>query len=151
MAFPSNDGTVSLEPVWAALMGQTSRAKRKAQSLHAASLSPCTAALILNSVRDIVAARDAMQALVTTPGLEAYGREQINNPALDLVTEYNAMIAAINAVRDWVFANIPKEAGTGYLLIQTINSELATTDREFSGVSLGGLRTVLDVLIAAIA
>lgn len=151
MAFPSNDGTVSLEPVWAALQGHASRTKRKAQSLRTATLSPCTAALILGTVRDIIAARDAMQAIASTPGLEAYGREQIGNPVLNLAAEYTAMIAAINAVRDWVFANIPKEAGTGYLLIETINTELTTTDREFSSVSLGGLRTVLDTLIAAIA
>lgn len=150
MAFPSSDATVSLEPVWAAFQGHAARAKRKAAALRAATLAPCTAALILGTVRDILAARDAMQALAATPGLEAYAREQINNPALNLVAEYNAMIAAINAVRDWVSTNIPKD-GTGYLLIQTISTELVVTDREFSSVSLGGLRTVLDTLIAAIA
>lgn len=150
MAFPSSDATISLEPIWASFQGHAARAKRKAQSLRAATLSPCTATLILDATRDILAARNAMQSLVATPGLQAYAREQINTPTLDLVTEYNAMIAAINAVRDWVSTNIPKD-GTGYLLIQTIDTELAVTDRQFSSVSLGGLRTVLDTLIAAIA
>jgi hypothetical protein len=150
MAFPSNEGTTSLEPVWAAMLGQASRVKRKAQSLRAATLSPCTATLILSTVRDIINARTAMQALSSTPGLEAYGRTQINNPTLDLAAEFATMIAAINNVRDWVFNNIPKEAGTGYLLTQTISTELVVTEREFSSVSLGGLRTVLDALIAAI-
>lgn len=150
MPFPSNEGNTTLEDAWSSAMGHAGRIKRKAQSLHTSTLSSCTATLILNVVRDILSARDALAQLAGTPGLEAYARDQIEDPTLNLAVEYNAMIAAINAVRDWVFVNIPKEAVTGYLLIETLTTELVRVDREFSSVSLGGLRTVLDTLIASI-
>jgi hypothetical protein len=47
----SNDGTVSLEPVWASLLGHATRVKRKAQSLREASLATSVARSIENGAR----------------------------------------------------------------------------------------------------
>lgn len=150
MAFPSNSGSkVALELAWSSLMGHAGRVKRRAQSLRDASLASTKASLILGTMDDLLTTRDAMQELASVPGLEAYAREQVNTPALNLVGDFTAMVANINAVRDWIVSNIPKDAGN-YILIQTIAASGARVDREFSGVSLGGLRTVLDTLIASI-
>ena len=150
MAFPSTSGSkVPLELAWSSLMGHAGRVKRHAQLLRDASLAPTKASLILGTMDSLLTTRDAMQALSTTPGLEAYARAQVNDPALDLAADFSTMIANINAVRDWIVSNVPKDA-SNYLLIQTIAATGARVDREFNGVSLGGLRTVLDTLIASI-
>lgn len=150
MPFPSTSGSkIALERAWASLMASAGRIKGKAQSLRDASLQPTRGTLILSVMDDLLASQAAMQAMANTPGLEAYARAQISDPTLDLVAAFNAVIGNVNAVRDWVVANIPKDANN-YLLLQTISASGARIDREFSSLTLSGLRTVLDTLIASI-
>lgn len=51
------------------------------------------------------AALGTWAAIVQTPGLQAYAQDQISNPSLDLVTEYQAMRSSVVAVRDWIANN----------------------------------------------
>jgi len=51
------------------------------------------------------AALGSWATLVQTPGLQAYAQDQISNPGLDLVAEYQAMRSSVVAVRDWIASN----------------------------------------------
>lgn len=95
-------------------------------------------------------ARTELAALASTPGIAAYAQEQENNPGLDIVAEYNAMLAQINATTAWISANFPEDVG-GYKLAFQINVNGALVWRDFDTASLASFRTVLDSLIATIA
>lgn len=64
----------------------------------------------------LVAGLNAWSVLVQTPGLQAYAQDAINDPALDLVAEYQAMRSATVAVRDWISTN---GEGTGLVVTTT--------------------------------
>ena len=59
------------------------------------------------------------------------------------------MATQLNATRDWIIANFPKDA-SGYLLYQQFDASGNVTVRQLSTASLAGLRTVLAALIATI-
>jgi hypothetical protein len=92
--------------------------------------------------------RAAFDAAKAVPGLAAYAREQYDNPALDIVAEFNAMTSAIDNVTNWISTNFPKDGG-GFLLAQTLGAN-GPVDRMFTPAQTAGLRTQLDALIATV-
>jgi hypothetical protein len=94
--------------------------------------------------------RDRLAVLSATPGLTEYARTQKNLPGLDVVAEYQATVAQIDATRTWIVTNFPKDAG-GNLLLSKFDANGRTTTNTFTSASLAQLRTQLDTLIATIA
>lgn len=84
-----------------------------------------------------------------TPGLAAYAQAQKNQPGLDVVAEFNAMLSTLDGVTAWIIANFPKDA-SGFLLERTWGAD-SPVDRSFTPAQMAGFRTALDSLIATIA
>lgn len=93
--------------------------------------------------------RAALASAAATPGLTQFARDQKQNQTLDVVAEFNAMIAAIDGVTGWLETNFPKDAG-GFLLAKSFSAG-TIVDRLFPASQTAGFRTQLDTLIAAIA
>lgn len=86
------------------------RAKRQMtqyRNMSASANITLTDAKLFRKVIDGVIADWALYA--ATPGLAQYAKDQLNDPAYDIVAEYNAMRSAAVALRDWLDANIPAE------------------------------------------
>lgn len=88
------------------------------------------------------------KASALTPGLEDYVKAQYADSAINIVTEYNTMIAAVDAAIAWIAGNVPKSGG--YVQLDQWANNGTITRRTFSTASLAGLRTVLDSVAATI-
>ncbi len=93
--------------------------------------------------------RERLFDLRDTPGLGAYAQEQESDGTYDVVAEFNAMIALIDATTDALIAAIPKD-GSGYLLMETINAEGSRVPRTFTVGNLSGIKDLLVALVAGI-
>ena len=100
---------------------------------------------LLDRLADCEAVFTAARAV---PNIGSYVQAQKGNASLDVVAEFNAVLAAITNVKDWITANFPKDAN-GFLLAQTFSGTLRV-DRTFTVGSTATLRTQLDALIAVI-
>ena len=85
----------------------------------------------------------------STPGIAAYAQAQLGNAQLDVVAEFNGMVAAIDSVTAWIRANFPRDAN-GFLLERTWGDS-GPVDRQFTSAQTAQLRTQLDALIATVA
>ena len=88
-------------------------------------------------------------AIKTIPGIAQYAKDQENDPTYDIVTEFNAMIAAAEVVRDRVETDIPTD-GSGFLLLRKFQTN-AITMRTFTTAQTAQLRTDLDSFIATVS
>lgn len=135
---------------------QYQRAKRVAVQVklladtRAASFATgATSAEILSTVDNLRALKSALDEAKATPGIADYARSQEDNQAYDVVAEFNAMLAAIDAVIANVVTTIPKD-GSGFLLVDRIETDGSLTPRDFTGPQLTGLVNELNSLSAAI-
>lgn len=85
-----------------------------------------------------------------TPGIGQYAKDQYNDPALDIAAEFTAMVNAAVALRQWVFDNIPKDAGTGALLIYTSDISGRLVPMTVTPAQTAGFRTACDAFLATI-
>jgi hypothetical protein len=150
MAFPSSSGSKAddLANAWGGVRSNAAHIKVYSQDLRSASAAgPIQAATIVLYADQLASAKAAFDRYTAVPGLAAYAREQVNDPALDIVAEYQTMAAQLVAVRDWIIANFPKDA-SGYLLYHQFDAAGKIVQRTLSSAQTAGLRTQLDALIA---
>lgn len=151
MAFPSTAGTApeALSVAWVNAMSIAGSIKTDTQAIRAQSLAGNVgASRILGHLTFLADQKVRLQQIAALPGIGAYAQAQLNDNTLNVATEFNAMIAAMDGVRDWVIANFP--AASGFLQAQSFQADGRTTDRQFSTVALANYRTQLDALIATI-
>ncbi len=111
---------------------------------------PVTATLILDDLlAELLSGRTVLIASKNTSGILDYARDQFDDLTIDLPTEFNALITAIDAVITWIVDNFPTSPG-GFLQRFTIAVDGVLTDRSFSSAQTAGLRTQLQALFAAI-
>jgi hypothetical protein len=146
MAYPTGMLSFVLE-------GIDSRAlkiKSYCQNLRNASAAgPIQSGQILSVFQALRQDRAALVTASSTPGLAQYAKDQKNNQTLDVVAEFNGMIAAIDQVVSWITTNFPKDAATQCLLERTLGSE-GPIEVTFTSAQTAGMRTQLDSLIATI-
>jgi hypothetical protein len=150
--FPSSTGTTQddLETAWRIIRTAAADVKSRAQSLNTLSLAGSIgASLIINFLTVLADRRADLVRFSSVPGLAAYVQAQINNPALDIVAEFNTMATQIDATIAWVVANFPKDGG-GFMLVATLMTDGRIQDRTFSTAALANFRTGLQALIATI-
>ena len=114
---------------------------------------PVTATLILDDLlAELLSSRAVLIASKNTSGILDYARDQFDDPAIDLPTEFNALIAALDAVVTWIVDNFPTGSpGAGNWLERfQLAADGTLTDRSFSTAQTAGLRTNLQALFAAI-
>jgi len=149
MAFPSSNRD-DLASAWAGIRVAAGRIKTYAQSLKTASAAgSIQAGDVVSFVDQLASSNDTLARYTAVPGLVEYVRAQIDNAAVDIVAEYSTMLAQINATRNWVLTNFPKDAD-GYLLYHKFDAAGRISQRTFSPAETAGLRTQLDALLATI-
>jgi hypothetical protein len=82
--------------------------------------------------------------LAIVPGLAAYAQAQYGNPSLDIAAEFTAMRNAAITLRDWIFNNFPRDAGTGAALVSTYAQDGTASELTFTSAQTAGFRTVAD-------
>jgi len=154
MSFPSSTGTVqdNLAQAWHLARSVASALKQRANALRtAAAAGTVGSSAILDFATYLAEAKLMFNKAAALPGIAAYARAQIDDPTLDIVAEFQAMVAKLDDTTAWVTANFPKD-GSGFLLARQFQAGNTgrTTDRQFSIAQTATLRLALDALIAAI-
>jgi hypothetical protein len=103
---------------------------------------------ILDSYIRFKQERAQLATSASTPGLTQFARDQKNNQTLDVVVEFNAMIAAMDGITAWIETNYPKDVG-GFLLAKQFSNG-TIIDRMFTPAQTAGFQTQLNSLIATI-
>jgi hypothetical protein len=139
MAFPTRD---SLQKIWVQLSSRAKSLKTQCTNFNAASLSgPVSASAVEGVFIGMGDFRAYASSVVATEGLAEYVQEQYTDQQINIATEYNAMIAAIDSSLSWMVTNIPQSGG--YVQLDQWASNGTITRRTFSTVSLAGLRTIV--------
>ena len=146
MAYPTGMLSLVLEGIDQRIVGLKSYTQKLSAQAAAGSV---TSTRILNSYGDLKGIRADLVLAAATAGLVEYARAQKNNGTLDVVAEFNALIAQIDTTVQWIADTFPKD-GNGYLLAQTLGA-IGPTDRLFTSAQTGGFRTQLDAIVALIA
>jgi len=149
MAFPAS--AVTKAEAWDDIRHAANRIKGVTQNLRNASAAGATGRTSYVSLQkrldDTV---ERWNVLAATPQLQAYARDQIEDPTLDLAAEYVAMRDAATALRDWIFANIPTDAATGAVLLRVIDATGESVELTFTSAQASGFRTQADAFLATI-
>lgn len=98
-------------------------------------------------LRGIIVDFNNIKAIV---GIAQYAKDQEEDQAYDVVAEFNAMIAATEAVITQITTSFPKD-GSGFLLSHTLNGSGVLVPRVFTSGQLTGTVTAFNTLSAAIA
>lgn len=152
MAFPSANGTkeFDLERAWAHSRQVAGAVKRESQNVRAMSAAgTLPSSSVLGLVSFLADAKIEFARVSSVPGLAAYARAQIDDPAMDIAVEFTNMVSALDGTISWIVTNFPKDTG-GFLLAQIILPSGRTQDRIFTAAATATFRTQLDSLIAAI-
>jgi hypothetical protein len=149
MAFPSQTDAAT---AWQVIRSTAAEIKARSTSLNALSLAGSVGASVLLDYLDWLLDRRAdLAAYASTPGLAAYAQGQVNNPSLNITTEFTAMTGAIDDLRTWMTTNFPQNGtGTAYLQAHTFDANGRKVDRLFSTAALATFRTNLQAVIATI-
>lgn len=118
------------------------------QSRRPGLVAGTTADEVLSLYFDSVRFRGILSAVAAVPGIVAFAKDQENDQAYEPVTEFNALVTAVDAVLTEIETTYPTD-GEGYLLDRKLVSE-AIEQRSFTGAQLATLVTLVDAVIAAI-
>jgi hypothetical protein len=150
MAYPASQRT--LQSVLDEINATALRVRANLTSVRNASAAgPIARQQVIDVQRDLARGVERLTTLSTTPGLAAYAQEQFNNPSLNVAAEFTTMLAAMVSLRDWVFANFPKDAGSGAWLVYSYDANGVATSLTFSSADLAQWRTRVDAVAAAIS
>lgn len=149
MAFPASS------PL---LADELARARNEASKIRTIATSIKTASLagdvprqqIITFMGQLNNALGVFNATRSTPNIGAYAQTQLGSPTLDINVEFTAMMTATSTLRDWIFANFPKD-GSGAWLVQSYDNSGAGTQLVFTTSQLAQFRTNVDALIATIS
>lgn len=95
-------------------------------------------------------AKDSIDAKKTVPGLADYAQAQEDDPAYNVVTEAQAMLATCQAVLNWMDANVPV---TNITLkpVSTWSDDGIIISNTFTPAQTASLRTALQTIVDAIS
>ncbi len=100
----------------------------------------------------LVETRIELQLARDIPGIVAYAKEQQDDPAYNIATEFIAMMAELDNILGWMEANFPQDP-TGHLISKTFvgdGSGKVQSDTITNPASLTALATRLNALIVTI-
>ncbi len=151
MPYPNVDTLPALTDTFGAAKSEITNARRSLPQIRDLMAAGNVSAnlIVHNLVQNIKNTRAVLVAARDTPGMRAYVRDQLNDPAFNLTTQTNAIVAAIDNTLVWVAANIPTDA-SGWMLLWKMEADGGITTRSFTPTQTAGLRTELDALITAI-
>ena len=152
MELPSKD-VLSLKDIWDRVKAAASAIKNNSNELRTKTTvdNVTTVKMVLDYCANIKTARTTLSALVPVSGLQAFADADTGGTAPNLQTKFAVVDTAVSAVVAWVGANTPQQAGTRYILAESIDDSAVTTPRTFTAAQLNQLRTQIDVLLATIS
>ncbi len=108
--------------------------------------------LFTGLIHQLFQIRQSLLKAKTTPGIVQYAKDQFDDPAYDIVTEFTTMLSEIDATTGFFETNFPKGPG-GHLLIRTFVGD-GSGDTVADTITDSGQLTAmigrLDALIATI-
>lgn len=95
-------------------------------------------------------ARALITQMMAVAGLDAYVKNQTNNPAYDTITEGNARVTAIVDMRNWLMLNFPTGAGS-MLLEKSYDANGQFVMGTFTAAATAGFRAQIDTFLAGLS
>ena len=123
--------------------------KQQAQAAVAALAGNITASQIFQILDNLRSPLALINAAAAVPGIAVYAQAQTSDPAYDVVAEFTATVGVIQAVIDWIVANLPKDAG-GFVQAYTIASNGDRTATVYTPAQTAGLMTQINSIVAQI-
>ena len=149
MAFPSGKNKLTLQKAFDLSRSWSRTVKQTAIDMRAKSLlGTLTRKEVMEYPTTLADAIDDWNAARILPGIGQYARDQIDDQTINLGVDFNAMVTTAGGVRDWVVSNFPNSGI--YLLERSFDANGRTVLGTLSSGATAGLRTQLDLLIAAI-
>lgn len=145
MSYPTNSLQSVLQDIDRRLIGIKNRAGRDRATLSGGSTSATT---IIDVFKTMRGDRVWLDSVKSTAGLPQYSKDIKNDQTLDIVTEFNSVLSAMDSVTLWIETNFPVD-GSGFLLKETFTAN-GTNDRQFTPSQTAGLVAALDTLTASI-
>jgi hypothetical protein len=106
--------------------------------------------VVLVTFHDLRRWHDELNAVKAIGGIAQYAKDQEDDQAYDVVAEFNALIAAVEAVMDNIRSTFPTDA-SGYLLEKQWNAQGTYDFRQFTKAQLSTLRGLLDAVVSQVA
>lgn len=155
MPFPTLGGSGTapdnLSTAWTQARTVAGYVKEQSRSLRDRSTTQNVGASeILDYVSQLASWREQLGAIsaMGTP-MADYAKAQVANPAEDIVAEFNAMTAQIDATITTIVSTFPKDVNGNLLFKKWLGVNTGrTTDNQFTPADLASLRTQLNTLIA---
>lgn len=147
MAYPASTKTLSeaQRNVDAAALS----IKRVVQDLITLSAAQSVDRIVLIDLqRRLTTSIDTFNVAKVLVGMQAYARDQKQSQTLDLATEFNAMVDALVALRQWIFDNFPRSGSA--LLERSVNLLGESTNLQFTSAQLTNFRTEATIFVATI-
>lgn len=94
--------------------------------------------------------RDELDVLKTVQGLAQYARDQENDQAYDVAAEFNALVAAIDAVIAEIFLTYPTANPSGAVIERVLNADGSVTPLTFTSAQLASVKTLVDAVVVSI-
>jgi len=95
-------------------------------------------------------ARTLISSMLSVSGLDAYVKDQTNNPTFDTIAEGNARVTAIVGMRDWLVSNFPAGAGS-MILEKSFDANGQLVVGTFTAGQTAALRTQIDTFLAGLS
>jgi hypothetical protein len=155
MAFPAT-GTTSadnLSDVWTFARAMAAQVRSRASTLSTmAAGSSTSASYVLDSATFFADGKAALLKASQVGGIGAYAQAQINDATVNVSTEFNSMMTAIDNVVAAIIANFPKDAqGRLLFLTWTADNSGRQTSSAFTAAQMAPVKTALDALVATIS
>ena len=132
------------------LKTQAASTKQYLQAQRISMVAPtCDAQIPLSVIQHLGQVNALMTVWAATPGLSQYAKDQYNDPAYDVVAEFNAMKTALANAQSTLTTMFPKD-GSGFVLYQTIQANGSLLNRTFTAAQLAGAVAQVDAVIASI-
>lgn len=151
MAYPTSSNALILEDIDRQMVALKAYATAVYNDCNNAAV-PVPSTRILDAFVNLRQYRASLVAAAASPGIAAYAQTAKQDATLDVVAAFNAVVAAIDAVTNWLRDNFPK-AGTGELLAKRWDNAAAPTtivDATFTQAQTAAFRTQLAALAATI-
>lgn len=138
--------TATLEQALTRIELSAADVKAASVGLAAKLSAPVSYWVLAEYLATLKGSKELMESLKDTPGLAQYAKDQRNDQTYEIVAEYVAMIAAIDAAGDWLAAGFNSVATlVGYNV-----STWAEVPNEFGTAMTASLVPLVNAVIAAI-
>jgi hypothetical protein len=148
MAFPAS--TSQAAQAWTQACNLALAVKNETNRILTLSQTVLPANQAINYTTFLAGAIASFNQYSAVGGIGAYAQGQVNNPSLNVTTEFSNMVAAIQNVINWVVNNFPKDASNN-LLYEKFNVDGTQTFSSFAQAQLtAAFIPLLQALIATI-